>query len=318
MSKEKAKGKKPIDEEKMQIKWMGNASLFKIFGMMLTIPTVLVTCTYLMLQNEASEYKVTHKVFFDIEIAGKPQPRVVVGLFGETVPRTVQNFLTFATDGFDGKKYQGTNMHRVLKTFMVIGGDVVNNDGSGQTSIFGPTFADENFAVKHTAAGYISMYNTGPDTNGCQFFISLIPTRYLDEKHVAFGKVVEGFETLETIEMVETDWDMKPFEPVTVVKSGSLKVDEPFMISNDPYNFKEWAQTSIPGLVLVVLMVIGFDQISKRLDRGIEMHDKILKELEDKLAKEEAEAAAEYDKAELMNSKKDEEDKENVRKRNVE
>merc|ERR1711874_17354 len=129
-------------------------------------------------------------------------------------------------------------------------------------------------------------------------------------KHFAFGKVLEGMDTLETIEFVEIDWDMKPFEPVTIVKSGTLKVEKPFMISNDPYNFKEWAMTSIPGLLLVILMVFGFDQINKRLDRGIEMHDRILKELEDKLAKEEADAAAD-DKAGEVIKGKDEEDKEN-------
>jgi len=315
MSKEKSKSKKPMDEEHMQIRWIGNASLFKVFGFLLTIPTILISVTYLMLQNEASEFKVTHKVFFDIEIAGAPQPRVVLGLFGETVPRTVQNFVTLATDGFDGHKYQGTKIHRVLKQFMVIGGDVVSDDGQGSLSIFGKHFADENFAVKHTSAGYISMYNTGPDTNGCQWFISLIPTHYLDGKHVSFGKVLEGMETLEKIEFVEIDWDMKPFEPVVIVKSGTLKVEKPFMISNDPYNFKEWAMTSIPGLLLVVLMVLGFDQINKKLDRGIEMHDRILKEMEDKLAKEEADAAA--DDGEVIKGK-DEEDKENIRKRNVE
>jgi len=326
MSKEKEKKplvKKPLDEEHMQIKYIGNAPLWKIFASLITIPTVLISTAYLLLQNDGGEYKVTHKVFFDVEIAGVQQPRMVFGLFGETVPRTVQNFLTLATDGYDGHKYQGSQFHRVIKQFMLQGGDVVSNDGQGSISIYGPMFPDENFLAKHTGPGYISMANSGPDSNGCQFYITLIATHYLDNKHVVFGKVIEGEETLTAIEYVETDWDMKPFQSVTIAKSGSLKVEKPFMVSNDPYNFKDWAMTTVPALLLVTIMVYGFDRVSKMLDRGINMHENIIRELEEKEAKELAEAAAAGGEKEAEGDAevvkgREEEDKENVRKRHVE
>ncbi|CAL4084624.1 unnamed protein product [Meganyctiphanes norvegica] len=284
--------KKPMDEDKMKLRFIGNAPLWKIFVSLITIPTLLIGTAMFVLQNEGGEYKVTHKAFFDIEIAGKPQDRVVIGLFGETVPRTVQNFLAFAGDGYDGKKYQGSKLHRAVKQFMVQGGDVVNGDGTGSISIYGPTFPDENFLVKHTAPGYISMANTGSNTNGCQFMISLVAATWMDKRHVAFGKVIEGMSALEAIEMVEGDWDNKPIEPIVIVKSGKIPVDKPFMISNDPYNFKDWALTIGPALGVICIIVFVFDRLSKIMDRGIDMHDNIIKELEEKMAKEEAAAAA--------------------------
>lgn len=285
-----SKAKKPMKEDEMKIRWFGNASLLKIFASLISIPTILISVGMLILQNEGGSYKVTHKVFFDIEVAGTPAPRMVIGLFGEAAPRSVQNFVAFATDGFDGKKYQGSKIHRVLKQYMIQGGDVVNGDGTGSLSIYGESFPDENFMVKHVAPGYITMANRGPNTNGCQFYITLVAPSAMDGKHVAFGKVMEGLETLELIEYVETDWDNKPLHPVVIVKSGSLPVTgKPVFISNDPYNFRDWAMTVFPALFLACMIAIIFNHISKILDRGINIHEIITKELEEK---QKAEAAA--------------------------
>ncbi|CAL4106237.1 unnamed protein product [Meganyctiphanes norvegica] len=304
----------------MKLPFIGNVPLWKIIVGLISIPTLLIGSFMLLLQNEGGEYKVTHKAYFDIEIAGKPHDRIVLGLFGETVPRTVQNFLTFATTGFDGHKYQGSRFHRIIKNFMVQGGDMINGDGTGSLSIFGPYFPDENFQVKHTAPGYISMANSGPDKNGCQFFITLAAPSWLDNKHVVFGKVIEGEETLEAIEYVECDWDNKPLKPVAIVKSGSLPVGKPFLISNDPYNFKDWAITICPALIAVVVIVLIFERLSNIMDRGINVHEIINQELEEKMAKAEAAAAAAgvvMQEGEVIKGK-EEEEQDSVRRRNVE
>lgn len=145
---------------------------------------------------------VTQKVFFDIHKNGQPAGRLVFGLFGNTVPKTAANFATLADGsagiGLSGKPlaYKGSKFHRIIRDFMAQGGDFTKDNGTGGESIYGAKFEDENFILKHSKPGLLSMANSGADTNGSQFFMTFVETPWLDGKHVVFGEVLEGFEIL--------------------------------------------------------------------------------------------------------------------------
>merc|ERR1712046_497508 len=178
--------------------------------------------------KDKKEPKITNKVFFDVTIAGEPAGKIVMGLYGKTVPKTVENFRALCTgekgEGKSGKPlhYKGCVFHRVIPSFMCQGGDFTEGDGTGGESIYGTKFEDENFKVKHTKAGLLSMANAGKGTNGSQFFITVKETPHLDGEHVVFGEVLEGYqEVVKKMEAVGTE-DGSTSKKVAISDCGEL------------------------------------------------------------------------------------------------
>ena len=147
-------------------------------------------------------------VFFDVTIGGQNAGRITMELYADVVPKTAENFRALCTGekgvGKSGKPlhFKGSSFHRVINEFMAQGGDFTAGNGTGGESIFGMKFEDENFTKKHLGRGDLSMANAGPNTNGSQFFLTFIPCNWLDNKHVVFGKVIDGMPVLDALESV--------------------------------------------------------------------------------------------------------------------
>ena len=170
---------------------------------------------------------ITEKTFFDIEIDGASAGRIVFGLFGDEVPKTVANFATLcdgsAGIGNAGKAlyFKDSAFHRIIPGFMAQGGDFTSGDGRGGESIYGAKFADENFNIVHSKKHLLSMANAGPNTNGSQFFITFAETPWLNGRHTVFGEVLEGADVVDKLEAIGSGSGTTSKKAV-IVDSGKL------------------------------------------------------------------------------------------------
>lgn len=188
---------------------------------------------------ETEENKKNPRCFLDISIDGKPEGKIIVELFAHACPKTAENFRSLCVgDKGIGKTtgkplhFKGCPFHKIIKKYMIEGGDFSNQDGTGGESIYGEKFEDENFNFSHNETGLLSMVNTGPNTNGSQFFIICEPSPQLDEKHVVFGKVISGLNLVRTLENIETE-NNKPKKSCIIEDCGEIPEEEEVSFVND-------------------------------------------------------------------------------------
>ncbi len=147
---------------------------------------------------------------------------IVIKLYDDIVPLTCKNFRHIAKYGISGKTYNNSKFHRVINNFMLQGGDILNGDGTGSISMYGESFEDENFKVKHSKPYLLSMANSGPNTNGSQFFITTVPTPHLDNKHVVFGEIKNGSKIIKELQNVVTNNEDRPIEDIRIISINEI------------------------------------------------------------------------------------------------
>ncbi|KAL7237010.1 hypothetical protein ACSBR1_020153 [Camellia fascicularis] len=192
------------------------------------VASILIILAFWISNREVDEveeaYVITHRVYLDVDIDKQRVGRIVIGLYGEAVPKTVGE-LGKSTSG-KPLHYKGIPFHRIIPGFMIQGGDIIYGDGKGSKSVYGGTFPDESFKIKHSHPGVVSMVNSGPDSNGSQFFITTVKASWLDGEHVVFGKVIEGMDAVYAIEGGAGTYSGKPRKKVIIADSGEISKSE--------------------------------------------------------------------------------------------
>ncbi|XP_055595298.1 peptidyl-prolyl cis-trans isomerase, rhodopsin-specific isozyme [Uranotaenia lowii] len=220
----------------------------------------------LVINIQGATFKVTSQVYMDISIDGQEAERVIIGLFGEEAPKTVDNFRHICINGIDGISYKGSRFHRVINKFMIQGGDIVSGDGHGSISIYGKYFEDENLNINHSSSGFIAMANRGPNTNGCQFYITTLPAPWLNGKHTVFGKVIDGQGVVHKVEQQRTDTDDYPVPTIIIEDCGDQPIGAPFTVSDDPYDLWAWIKAAYVPLGMSFSILAFFQYIIRKLD----------------------------------------------------
>ncbi|XP_066429682.1 peptidyl-prolyl cis-trans isomerase D [Eleutherodactylus coqui] len=238
------------------------------------------------------------RVFLDVEVGGEQVGRVVLELFADVVPKTAENFRALCTGEkglgtTTGKPlhFKGCPFHRIIKKFMIQGGDFSNQNGTGGESIYGEKFDDENFYYKHDREGLLSMANSGPNTNGSQFFITTVPTPHLDGKHVVFGQVLKGYGIVKMLENIEVK-EEKPSKLCVIAECGELKdgdewVAPPVDGSGDTHpDFPEDSDVELNDVEKIVSIAEDVKNIGNNLfkaqnwDMAIKKYNKALRYVE--------------------------------------
>ncbi|XP_068141753.1 peptidyl-prolyl cis-trans isomerase, rhodopsin-specific isozyme [Drosophila tropicalis] len=215
----------------------------------------------------ALSFTVTSRIYMDVKHNKQPLGRITFGLFGKLAPKTVANFRHICLRGINGSSYVGARFHRIVDRFLVQGGDIVNGDGTGSISIYGAYFEDEAKAldIEHNRPGYLGMANRGPNTNGCQFYVTTVGAQWLDGKHTVFGKVLEGMDTIYAIEDVKTDTDDFPMEPVIISNCGEIPTEH-FEFYPDDFNIMGWIRAAGLPVTSSFLVLLIFHYFFRQLN----------------------------------------------------
>ncbi|XP_068398491.1 peptidyl-prolyl cis-trans isomerase D isoform X2 [Eschrichtius robustus] len=238
------------------------------------------------------------RVFLDVDVGGERVGRIVLELFADIVPKTAENFRALCTGEkgigpTTGKPlhFKGCPFHRIMKRFMIQGGDFSNQNGTGGESIYGGKFEDENFHYKHDKEGLLSMANAGRNTNGSQFFITMAPTPHLDGKHVVFGQVIKGMGVARILENVEVKGE-KPAKLCVTAECGELKGGDDWGIfpkdgSGDSHpDFPEDADIDVKDVDKILLITEDLKDIgntffkSQNWEMAIKKYTKVLRYVE--------------------------------------
>lgn len=188
---------------------------------MKTSPLVLATALFAAAATPA--LAANPRVALDVSIGGQPAGTLTLELFADVAPKTAENFRALCTgEKGEGLAYAGSPFHRIIPGFMIQGGDFTNGNGTGGKSIYGEKFADENFKLRHTGPGVLSMANAGPNTNGSQFFICTVETPWLDGRHVVFGSIVEGMDVVKKMESFGTSPNGTTRAKIAIADCGQL------------------------------------------------------------------------------------------------